>query len=236
MSEHKVLLVEDDTSLLEVIKYNLNKDGYHVLTAEDGETAVEKALKEEPDLIILDIMLPKMDGLEVCRTLRKDTNAPIIMLTAKAEEIDKVVGLEMGADDYMTKPFGMRELLSRVKAALRRSGMAKKAPKDNETETKNIISAGSISVDTARHKVFFEGNEVNLSPREFKLIVFLMKNSGQVFSRDYIIEKVWGYDYPGDIQTIDVHIRWLRKKLEKNPSEPKHLITVRGVGYKFEGQ
>ncbi len=228
MANGKILIVEDDRTLLSVLEYNLTKEGYGVVTAVDGVEALEVARKDKPDFIILDIMLPKMSGFEVCRILRKEMTVPILMLTAKDEEIDKVVGLDLGADDYMTKPFSMRELLARVRATLRRMEM--------QTPTGGPpIKSGDIEVDISRHVITKGGNILNLTPKEFDLLAFLARNKGLVFSRDQLLEKVWGYDYAGDTRTVDVHVRWLRERIEDNPAKPKRLVTVRGVGYKLEG-
>jgi DNA-binding response OmpR family regulator len=233
MVGNTVLIVEDDQTLLDVLKYNLNKEGYQVLTAADGTQAVETARSKKPDLIILDVMLPKMDGYEVCRILRGEMTVPILMLTAKTEEIDKVVGLELGADDYMTKPFSMRELLARVRAMLRRAEMMKKEAMVSE-RTSPPFRVGDLEIDTSRRRVSRAGVIMDLSRTEFALLEFLARNQGQVFSRDHLLERVWGYDYAGDTRTVDVHIRWLRQKIEVDPAHPQHLLTVRGVGYKFE--
>jgi two-component system OmpR family response regulator len=233
MVGNKVLIVEDDRTLLDVLKYNLNKEGYQVLTAADGTQAVETARSKKPDLVILDVMLPKMDGYEVCRILRGEMTVPILMLTAKTEEIDKVVGLELGADDYMTKPFSMRELLARVRAMLRRAEMMKKEAMVSE-RTPPPFRVGDLEIDTSRRRVSRAGVIMDLSRTEFALLEFLARNQGQVFSRDHLLERVWGYDYAGDTRTVDVHIRWLRQKIEVDPAHPQHLLTVRGVGYKFE--
>jgi two-component system, OmpR family, response regulator len=235
MSGSKILVVEDDQTLLNVLKYNLVKEGYDVLTAADGVQALDVARSNRPDLIVLDIMLPKLDGFEVCRILRREMTTPILMLTAKAEETDKVVGLELGADDYMTKPFSMREFLARVKAMLRRADMIKVAASPVKDLIPSLIKVGEIEVDLARHTVSRSGTPIDLSPKEFDLLGFLVKNKEQVFTRDQLLEKVWGYDYAGDTRTVDVHIRWLRQKIEVDPANPKHLLTVRGIGYKFEG-
>jgi two-component system, OmpR family, response regulator len=223
----KILIVEDDSTLLETLKYNILKEGHEAVTAVDGIQALEVARAEKPDAIILDIMLPKMNGLEVCRILRKEMPVSILILTARDDEVDKVVGLDMGADDYMTKPFGMRELLARVRALLRRT--ENQAPPAGTSQ-----KFGDIEVDTAHHVITRAGVALTLTPKEFDLLVFLTKNKGLVFSRDQLLEKVWGYEYSGDMRTVDVHIRWLREKIEDNPEEPVHLLTVRGVGYKFE--
>jgi len=235
MSGSKILVVEDDQTLLNVLKYNLVKEGYDVLTAADGVQALDVARSNRPDLIVLDIMLPKLDGFEVCRILRREMTTPILMLTAKAEETDKVVGLELGADDYMTKPFSMREFLARIRAMLRRAEMMKVAAISVKDLIPSLIKVGEIEVDLARHTVSRSGTPIDLSPKEFDLLGFLVKNKEQVFTRDQLLEKVWGYDYAGDTRTVDVHIRWLRQKIEVDPANPKHLLTVRGIGYKFEG-
>lgn len=226
---NKILVVEDDRTLLDVIKYNLIKEGYEVTTAENGALALEIARKIKPDLVVLDVMLPGMNGFEVCRILRKETTTPILIVSAKIEEIDKVVGLEIGADDYVTKPFSMRELLARVSAMLRRSAMS-----EQKNDSEAILEAGSLKVDIARRKVSVRGEDLALTAKEFDLLVFLLKNKGIVFNRDQLLEKVWGYDYAGDTRTVDVHIRWLRQKIEDDPDEPKVLVTVRGIGYKLD--
>ncbi len=229
----KIIIVEDDKTLLSALKYNLIKDGYDVLTAVDGAQALEVARSENPDLIILDIMLPELSGFDVCRILRKEgMTMPILMLTAKTDEVDKVVGLELGADDYMTKPFSLRELLARIHAMLRRVEMTRK---ENSLPQEKKLKFGDLEIDFSRHQVIFRDSIVNLSPKEFELLALLSKNRGRVFSRETLLEKIWGYDYEGETRTVDVHIRWLREKVEANPSKPRHILTVRGVGYKFEG-
>jgi len=235
MAGKTVLVVEDDQTLQEVLRYNLSKEGYSVTGAFDGVEALEAARACPPDLIVLDIMLPGMDGFEVCRILRKETTAPILMLTAKTEEIDKVVGLEIGADDYVTKPFSMRELLARVKAMLRRAEMVREPavhPADDGAPP--VIQAGDLEVDLTRHRVSLGGSVLDLSPKEFDLLAFLVANRGHVFNRDDLLERVWGYDYAGGTRTVDVHVRWLRRKIEVNPAHPTRLLTVRGVGYRYE--
>jgi two-component system OmpR family response regulator len=227
----KILIVEDDLNLLATLKYNLLKEGYEVLTAVDGAGALETARREKPELILLDVMLPGLSGFEVCRILRKETNVPILMLTAKAEEVDKIVGLEIGADDYMTKPFSMRELLARVRAMLRRAGVAKPEPELKPEP----LSIGDLEVDLGRHLASLGGKTLALSPKEFDLLAFLAQNKGLVFSREQLLEKVWGYDYAGETRTVDVHIRWLRQKIESDPARPEILVTVRGTGYKLAG-
>jgi len=227
----RILVVEDDPNLLNALAYNLGREGYEVSTAADGEQALETARREKPDLIVLDLMLPKLSGLEVCRILRREMTVPILMLTARAEETDKIIGLEIGADDYMTKPFSVRELLSRVRAILRRADMDKTAPAESDL----TLRIDDIEIDPARHRATRRGETLELTPKEFDLLAFLAKNKGFVFSRDQLLEKVWGYDYAGDTRTIDVHVRWLRQKIEADPQRPRHLITIRGLGYKLEG-
>lgn len=234
MPAKKILLVEDDASLSEVIKYNLVNNGYDVITASDGIEALETARSEHPDLLVLDLMLPGMDGMEVCRILRNETSIPVIMLTARDDEVDKVLGLELGADDYITKPFGMRELLARVKAVLRRQVPANGKVSGKALSSDGIIGSSGIQIDTLRHQASRGGRMLELGPKEFDLLVLLVSNPGRVFSRDYLLQRIWGYDYAGNTRTVDVHIRWLREKIENNPAEPSRIITVRGVGYKFE--
>jgi len=229
-----ILVVEDDGTLRELIKYNLQKEGYSVLTAKDGGEALEIFDKNTPHLILLDIMLPVIDGTEVCRIIRGKSKVPIIMLTAKTEEIDKVVGLELGADDYVTKPFSMRELTARIKAVLRRSEAGKSGGELPGEENKSL-KAGDISIDLMKHVVLNRGNQVELNPKEFELLVLLLQNRGRVISREQILRKVWGYDFIGNDRTVDVHIRWIRRKLEADPQNPRYLVTVRGYGYKFAG-
>ena len=226
----KILIVEDDRNLSDTLKYNLRKEGYEVVTAVDGAEALDVARREKPDLIILDLMLPKISGFEVCRILRKEMIVPILMLTAKADETDKIVGLEIGADDYMTKPFSLRELLARVRAMLRRAKMVETQPVAEEA----LLKVGDIEVDIARHQASKGAATLALTPKEFDLLAFLARNRGFVFSRSQLLEKVWGYDFAGDTRTVDVHIRWLRQKIETDPNNPEHLITVRGTGYKLE--
>ena len=234
MPDYKILVVEDDETLQSVLKYNLTKEGYTVLTASDGLQALDITRREKPDLLILDLMLPKIDGLEVCRILRKEMIVPILMLTARADEIDKIIGLEVGADDYMTKPFSMRELTARVRAMLRRTHMIQESAEQEGSGIQANVRSGNLAIDPARHLVTVEGRLVNLNPKEFDLLFFLVRNKSQVFNRDTLLAKVWDYDYAGDTRTVDVHMRWLREKIEINPEMPAHLITVRGVGYKFE--
>ncbi|MDY6911589.1 MAG: response regulator transcription factor [Chloroflexota bacterium] len=232
MADSKILIVEDDHTLLEVLRYNLDKEGFFLLIATDGVQALERARSESPDLIILDVMIPELDGFEVCRILRKETTVPILMLTAKEEEIDKVLGLELGADDYMTKPFSMRELKARIKAMLRRTEMLQ--PKSDGVSD-SVLKVDNLTIDLNRRLVTVGETAIALKPREFDLLAFLARSKGRVFSRDTLLEQVWSYDYAGDTRTVDVHIRWLRQKMEIDPSKPKRLITVRGIGYKLEG-
>jgi DNA-binding response OmpR family regulator len=240
----KILIVDDEEVLAETIAYNLEQAGYQVLTAFSGVSALEAAKREAPDLIILDIMLPEMDGLEVCRRLRREEDTattPIMMLTAKSEEIDKVVGLEVGADDYMTKPFGRRELLARTRALLRRAKYT--PPIVDESRRQEIasevphtgreLSVGPLRIDLAGRRIHCRGKELELQPKQFDLLVYLVRNRGTVMTRDLLLHNVWGYDYVGDTRTVDVHVRWLREKLEEDPANPKLIQTVRGVGYCF---
>jgi two-component system OmpR family response regulator len=224
----KILIVEDDRNLLSTLKYNLQKEGYTTITAVDGAEALDVARREKPDLILLDVMLPKLSGFEVCRILRQEMTVPILMLTAKDEEVDKIVGLEIGADDYMTKPFSMRELLARIRAMLRRADMAVQTSVES-------LTIGDLEIDEARHQAFLKGKPLELTPKEFELLLFLARNKGLVFNREQLLDKVWGYDYAGETRTVDVHIRWLRQKIETDPAHPRLLLTVRGAGYKLEG-
>jgi two-component system OmpR family response regulator len=230
MADSKILVVEDDLNLLDTLKYNLLKEGYSVIKAADGSSALEMARREKPELIVLDVMLPKLSGFEVCRILRKDMTIPILMLTAKTEVVDKIVGLEIGADDYMTKPFSMRELLARIRAMLRRADMDRPSPAAIE-----LLKSGDLEIDLGRHQAFLKGTSLELGPKEFDLLAFLAKNREMVFNREQLLEKVWGYDYAGETRTVDVHIRWLRQKIEDDPANPKRLVTVRGTGYKLVG-
>ncbi len=229
MTNRSVLVVEDEENLVEALRYNLEHEGYAVLTAPDGGTGLETARAALPDLVILDVMLPNLDGLEVCRILRRETDVPILMLTAKGEEIDRVVGLEIGADDYVTKPFSMRELMARVRAMLRRPR------KTASARMAEPLRSGSLAVDVDAHQASLNGEELRLKPREFDLLALFMRNPGRAFTRDQILEQLWGHDYIGDVRTVDVHVRWLREKIEADPSTPARIITIRGVGYRFEG-
>jgi len=231
MAMRTILIVEDDRALIDILKYNLNKEGYHVVTAFDGGQALDVARKNRLDIILLDVMLPVIDGFEVCRILRKEMTVPILMLTAKDSEIDKIVGLEIGADDYLTKPFSMRELLARIRAMLRRSDMLESKPPKEDIS----IRVGELEIDKGRRQVSVGGRVTELTKMEFDLLLFLAENKGIVFGREKLLDKVWGYDYQGETRTVDVHIRWLREKIEADPGNPSYLITVRGAGYKLEG-
>jgi DNA-binding response OmpR family regulator len=234
----QVLVVEDDAVLLETLEYNLARQGYTVHTAVDGLAALEVAQRVRPDLIVLDIMLPRLDGLEVCRVLRQEMTVPILMLTARADEVDRVVGLEMGADDYLTKPFSMRELMARVKALLRRVSLIREEMATKETARTEPqgqeLAAGDLVIDLARGEARLRGEPLRLKPKEYELLVFLARHRGVVLSRDLILERVWGWDYGGGTRTVDVHVRWLREKIESDPAQPERIVTVRGVGYRFE--
>ena len=230
----KILIVEDELTLQETLAYNLKHEGYTVVTAGDGNQAIEKARQQKPDLIVLDIMLPGMDGFDVCRTLRKEMNEPILMLTARDDEIDRVVGLEVGADDYLTKPFSMREFIARVKALLRRV----KVMKDTYTkpvEEGTVLTFNGLTIDNIRHEVTLNDSILDLKPREYDLLFLLAQKKGQALSRESILHDVWGWDYFGDSRNVDVHIRWLREKIEVDPANPKRIRTIRGAGYRFEG-
>ena len=239
----KILVVDDEPVLVETIAYNLEQAGYQVTTAADGASALEAARPETPDLVILDIMLPEMDGLEVCRQLRRENNTvttPIMMLTAKGDEIDKVVGLEVGADDYVTKPFGRRELLARVRALLRRADYPPASEERTTQEASTEVAranrelvVGPLRIDLAGRRVFCRSQEMELQPKQFDLLTYLVRNRGTVLTRDQLLQNVWGYDYVGDTRTVDVHVRWLREKLEEDPANPRLIQTVRGVGYCF---
>lgn len=233
----KILVVEDELTLLETLAYNLRHQGYEVDIASDGNTALKIARENHPDLILLDIMLPGMDGFEVCRVLRQEMNTPVLMLTARDDEIDRVVGLEVGADDYLTKPFSMRELLARVKALLRRVRLIREeidtsASPAGESQS---MTFGNLVLDISRREARLNNLPLSLKPKEYELLVFLAQHRGQVLTRETILECVWGWDFIGDSRTVDVHVRWLREKIEPNPSNPERIITVRGAGYRFEG-
>jgi DNA-binding response OmpR family regulator len=225
-----ILLVDDEPTLIEALGYNLTKEGYRVITATDGVEALAQAQICEPDLIILDLMLPRMDGLEVCRIVRRESTVPIIILTAKDSEVDTVLGLELGADDYMVKPFRLRELLARAKAHLRRAEM----PPTRPIQLLERVQFGQIVVERDSRKVFRDDSEIVLTLKEYDLLDYLLNNAGKVMSREVLLDKVWGYEYAGDSRTVDVHIRWLREKVEDEPANPRHIKTVRGIGYRLE--
>lgn len=236
MSE-RILVVDDEKALRESLAFNLQRQGYIVDVAADGLTALDTARKNHPDLILLDIMLPGMDGFEVARVLRQESNTPILMLTARDDEIDRVVGLEVGADDYMTKPFSMRELDARVKAMLRRVRLIREElgvkPQEGVISTPPLIF-GNLVMDLDRHVVKKDNIELELNPKEYELLKYLLERPGKVISREQLIRDIWGWDFAGDTRTVDVHIRWLRQKIESDPSNPTRLVTVRGAGYRFE--
>ena len=241
MSSH-ILLVEDDPTLRETVEYNLRHQGYDVTTAADGQAALAAARREQPDLLLLDVMLPGLDGFEVCRILRREMNVPILMLTARSDEIDRVLGLEMGADDYLTKPFSMRELLARVKALLRRVELIREemavrpdTPPVELEMNAETLTFGDLEIDRRRREVRLHGAPVRLKPKEFDLLLFLARNRGVALSRDLLLERVWGWTFDGNSRTVDVHVRWLREKIEPDPADPARIITVRAVGYRFDG-
>jgi two-component system response regulator RegX3 len=225
----RILVVEDEESLADSVRYNLEREGYGVSVAVDGPRALERFRSERPSLVILDLMLPEISGLDVCRTIRAESDVPIIMVTAKDSEADKVTGLELGADDYVTKPFSMRELVSRVRANLRRTRPASVEPADE------VLAGGPVRMDVARHEVVVRGEPVSLPPKEFELLETFLRRKGRLLTRDFLIEEVWGPDYFGDTRTLDVHVKRLRRKVESDPHRPDHLQTVRGLGYKFVG-
>ena len=232
MAGEKILVVEDEENILEAIKYSLSKEGYEVYGASDGEIGLEKAKELSPNLVILDVMLPSLDGFEVCRILRKDMDVPVFMISAKSEEIDRVVGLEIGADDYITKPFSMRELMARVRNALRRAN--EERGNANSSKSEKIV-AGELEINLSSHTVRLSGMPIEMKPREFSLLSLLASNAGRVYSRYQILEILWGHAYIGDVRTVDVHVRWIREKIEYDPSRPTKIVTVRGVGYRFDG-
>lgn len=235
----KILVVDDEISLQETLAYNLKKQGYEVETTGDGSAVIDIAHDWKPDLIVLDVMLPGMDGFEICRILRQDMATPVLMLTARDDEIDRVVGLEVGADDYLVKPFSMRELLARVKAMLRRvrltrDEMSQVSDAKHKTKSEAIIF-DNLKIDITRREITVNGEVVPFKPKEYELLLFFAEHQGQVLSREFILERVWGWDFIGDSRTVDVHVRWLREKIEINPANPQRIITVRGAGYRFEG-
>jgi len=231
MEMKTVLVVEDEQNLRETLTYNLTREGYHVLSAGDGRTALDIARRERPDLYLLDLMLPQVDGFEVCRALRQETQAPILMLTARDSEIDQVLGLELGADEYVTKPFALRPLLARVKALLRRVEMTSGA---GQAAVAADIAFGEFVLDRSGRRLRHGVEDIPLTMKEYDLLVYFLTHKGQVLSRDFLLEKVWGYDFVGSTRTVDVHVRWLREKIEHDPGDPHYIATVRGVGYRFE--
>jgi DNA-binding response OmpR family regulator len=223
--QKSILIVEDDSTLLQTLAYNLSREGYQVTVASNGRAGLELARSQEPDLVVLDVMLPELDGLSVCRILRRELDPAIIMLTARSSEVDKIIGLDSGADDYVTKPFSFGEFSARVRAALRRK------PKE---ETLQRLESGDLVLDLVGRNVFKGNQKLDLSFKEFDLLKELMSNKGMVLSRDLLLTKVWGYDYYGESRTVDVHVRWLREKIEDDPSKPKRITTIRSIGYRFE--
>ncbi len=226
-TKKKILLVDDEAAIVQSLRYNLEKNGYAVTTAGDGRTAVTLAQSEHPDLVVLDIMLPLLDGIEACKEIRKTSTVPIIMLTAKDQEFDKVLALELGADDYVTKPFSLGEIMGRIKARLRRVEV-------DIDERDESIAAGEVTIDPARNRLTVRGRDVQLAPKEFRLLHALMQHRGRIVTRQMLLERVWGYDFEGEHQTISVHIRWLREKIEVDPNNPRHIVTVRSRGYMFK--
>ncbi len=226
MSNELVLVVDDEKTLVKALTFNLEKEGFRVEVAYDGEEALDKVFSLKPDVVVLDLMLPEVDGFEVCRRIRKKLEVPIIMLTARSEDIDKVLGLELGADDYLTKPFNSRELVARIKAVLRRTALS-------EEGSKKKIQIGNLEIDLLQHRVRIEEKEISLTSKEFALLSYLAINAGNVYSREQLLAQVWGYDYYGDVRTVDVHIRHLREKIESDSANPEFIITVWGTGYKL---
>jgi DNA-binding response OmpR family regulator len=231
-----ILVIEDDTALRETLAYNLSREEYTVQAVGDGLAGLKMAREIRPDLILLDVMLPGMDGFEVCRVLRQEMNIPILILTAREDEIDRVIGLEIGADDYITKPFSMRELMARVKAHLRRDRLIRQEASAVQDEvSKDSLSFGNLTVDPSRREVLLENTPILLKPKEFELLLFMAQHRRQALSRQFLLERVWGWDYGGGTRTVDVHVHWLREKIEADPANPTRLVTVRGSGYRFEG-
>lgn len=232
MPQRTILLVEDEETLARAVAFTLEREGYRMLTAADGAEGLAMAREAKPDLLLLDVMLPNIDGFDLCRILRRETTMPILMLTAKVDEVDRIVGLELGADDYMTKPFSMRELVARIKALFRRIEMD--LTEKGKALSQPVLDSDGLRLDPAARVVTLRGKPVSLRPKEFDLLAFLLGNAGIVFSRDVLLERVWGYEYTGDTRTVDVHVRWLREKIEDDPGKPRRLVTMRGVGYKLE--
>ncbi len=230
MAEQLILIVDDEKPIVDILKFNLQKEGFETIEAYDGQTGLNLALEKNPDLILLDVMLPEMDGFTVCREVRQKSQVPIILLTAREEEVDKVLGLELGADDYITKPYSVRELLARIKANLRRTKKVQSTP---VPEHAGMITYGRLNIDTERFEVTKDGKPVEITVREFELLKFLASQPDKIFSREKLLEKVWKYEYYGDLRTVDVTVRRLREKLEDNPGEPDFVVTKRGIGYYF---
>ncbi|AUW93025.1 winged helix-turn-helix domain-containing protein [Sulfobacillus sp. hq2] len=226
----RVLVVDDESAIVELVAYNLGREGFDVLTESDGERGLKRALAEKPDLIVLDVMLPGLSGMDVCRSIRKETDIPVIMLTARKDELDRVLGLELGADDYVTKPFSPRELVARVKAILRRA----KRPRDKETEESGDIERNGLRLELDKREALLDNKPLHLTFTEFELLAILARNPGRAFTRDDLLVRVWGQDFFGDARTVDVHIRHLREKLQEDPQAPRFIETVRGVGYRFK--
>lgn len=235
MESKRVLIIEDEKSISDIVKFNLSKEGFDVDTAYDGREGLDKALRDNPDIVLLDVMLPTIDGFEICKRIRENSTIPIIMLTAKEEEVDKVLGLELGADDYVTKPFGMRELIARIKANIRRTVFSEdnNSKSEDETERGAVQEFGNLVIDMNRYEVRKNEIPLELTLREFELLKYLAEREDKVFSREQLLEEVWGYEYYGDIRTVDVTVRRLREKLEDNSSDPKYIRTKRGIGYYF---
>jgi len=223
----RILIVEDEPALAESVQYSLTREGFDVEVASDGEKALERFRAGAPDLVVLDLMLPRLSGLDVCRIVRGESSVPIVIVTAKDAEADKVAGLELGADDYVTKPFSMRELVSRIRALLRRAGMSA------QPEPVEVLRGGSVELDVGRHEAQVGGEPMALPPKEFELLEAFLRRKGRLLTREFLIEEVWGSDYYGDTRTLDVHVKRLRQKIEQDPHEPAHLLTVRGLGYRF---
>ena len=232
MTSQNILVVEDEQNLVAALKITLEREGYQVDFSHDGISGLEKARSLNPDLIILDVMLPSLDGLEICRMIRRESNTPILFLTARGEEIDRVVGLELGADDYVTKPFSMRELVARVRSILRRSDVTS-SNESGALQTRHLIS-GRLEMNLDSHSAILEGKTLHLKPKEFDLLAFLVSNSGIAFTRDHLLEKVWGYDYVGETRTVDVHVRWIREKIQSDTGTSPRIITIRGIGYRLD--
>jgi two-component system response regulator RegX3 len=228
-SERRILIVEDEPTLADSIRYNLEREGFDIDVAGDGRLGLERFRASTPSLVILDLMLPEIGGLDVCRVIRNESNVPVIMLTAKSAEADKVAGLELGADDYVTKPFSMRELVSRVRALLRRAAAAPRT----QTDAEGPLRGGPVEIDVERHEAFVRGNPVAFPPKEFELLEAFLRRRGRLLTRPFLIDEVWGPDYFGDTKTLDVHVKRIRQKIEEDPHNPVHLVTVRGLGYKF---